>query len=981
MAGGLPASVTTEIEFTTGTWTDVSVYVVGESGMGGTAGRADEYSDPSPRTWNFSLRNDDGRFTPDNPLSPYYPNVIENKRIRVTITKSATNYRWFTGYVLTWTPAFSDGDSTVGEVDVQAADLMATLARKTGESHYVEQARYQARFNASSCDTWTFGGSNASQVFVNSGVPNSLGVSGTAKMISSSASDGSWSVGTPDKLLLDGQLDFVPKATSHVGPVLRIKPGASIYQLEFFLSIPTTTTFLTGNFGTIADFVTESGDLFSLRLVNDATYGMCLAFYGASAIYNVWSATANMNDGLWRKITMYTNGAGFLWSNVDDSVTQFLWNTSTFDITAATRIYFGGQLGGPNREGKQSNCYPFSIAGIDIQYSATGVFGYYANGQVNVVADQTRFRRLAGYCLPFLELRHYADLTVTSGLATVTVPTPRFSSADIGAGLLSSFFDSNTVITAVTSPTSITVSSNAYASSAVADANVGPVIIGSDTDSRQVAEVSPQGSGMTEAFHTLARAVGGAFWCDPNGRPTLIRASAMRPTTPLASVDIEGDTVGDSLVLRRGADAVPTRVTVSGPIGDVKVINTAAEQPTLVGSPGVVRELSVSAACRDEIDAQILAGYYLSRSKALRVSQLSIDLVHASTDFYALFLGGGLRPGARLRLTGLSSAVFGSTTLDVIVQGWSESWAVGKDAKALFTFDLAPADQPVEGVLDDAEYGRFAADGTLALAFDITNAATSIGIIPTVSGAAVLSTSAGDYPLDLSVLGERMTVSGVPSTATRTNLVTNPSFETNTTGWSGAPSTYTAAAIARSSVRSYLGSWSLATTWPTGSAGASALQWTAAGLTIGQKYAFSVWAYVPAGSPRVRVADLFGTMTGFAASRLDTTGTTDGWVRLGFVATATAASHFFGLVTQDAAVSGQCVFADAALLELVTGTQGVGAYFDGANGGSWTGTAHASTSTVTAQNVTVTRGVSPTPARAHTAGEDVEIWHAAALAG
>jgi hypothetical protein len=130
--------------------------------------------------------------------------VIENKRFRVTITRGVTPYRWFTGYVLTWTPAFGDGNSSTGEVVVQAGDLMATLARKTGESHYVEQARYLARFNGSSCDTWTFGGANASQVFVNSGVPNTLGQSGTAKIVQTPSSVGSWGVGTPDKLLLDG---------------------------------------------------------------------------------------------------------------------------------------------------------------------------------------------------------------------------------------------------------------------------------------------------------------------------------------------------------------------------------------------------------------------------------------------------------------------------------------------------------------------------------------------------------------------------------------------------------------------------------------------------------------------------------------------------------------------------------------------------------------------------------------------------------
>ena len=80
------ASSTVEIEFTSGTWTDVTSYLAYEQGMAGTFGRASEFDDVSQGTWSCTLRNDDGRFTPNNPVSPYFPGVVENVRLRVTVT-------------------------------------------------------------------------------------------------------------------------------------------------------------------------------------------------------------------------------------------------------------------------------------------------------------------------------------------------------------------------------------------------------------------------------------------------------------------------------------------------------------------------------------------------------------------------------------------------------------------------------------------------------------------------------------------------------------------------------------------------------------------------------------------------------------------------------------------------------------------------------------------------------------------------------
>lgn len=87
MATGLLSSITIEIEFTAGVWTDVSSSVKGDS-IAIRVGRQDAASDSQPGTLALDLDNIDGTFTPDNPLSAYYPNFIEGKRIRVSATGS-----------------------------------------------------------------------------------------------------------------------------------------------------------------------------------------------------------------------------------------------------------------------------------------------------------------------------------------------------------------------------------------------------------------------------------------------------------------------------------------------------------------------------------------------------------------------------------------------------------------------------------------------------------------------------------------------------------------------------------------------------------------------------------------------------------------------------------------------------------------------------------------------------------------------------
>src|SRR3546814_5288438 len=115
-------------------------------------GRRDERSETSPYSATLTVRNQDGRFTPDNPASPYYPNVKLGKRIRVTVTVGATTSDRFTGYVTSWPVMFPGGtvaDATVSFTDRLGERDSRPKFRSVPEEAVLSQDRKSTRLNSS----------------------------------------------------------------------------------------------------------------------------------------------------------------------------------------------------------------------------------------------------------------------------------------------------------------------------------------------------------------------------------------------------------------------------------------------------------------------------------------------------------------------------------------------------------------------------------------------------------------------------------------------------------------------------------------------------------------------------------------------------------------------------------------------------------------------------------------------------------------
>ena len=101
-------TATCEIAFATNpsatpTWTDVTAYLMD---FEITRGRQAELNRMEAGTATITLNNIDRRFDPSNAGSPYAPNVLPVRRIRLSATYNAVTYRLFSGYIETWPPTY-----------------------------------------------------------------------------------------------------------------------------------------------------------------------------------------------------------------------------------------------------------------------------------------------------------------------------------------------------------------------------------------------------------------------------------------------------------------------------------------------------------------------------------------------------------------------------------------------------------------------------------------------------------------------------------------------------------------------------------------------------------------------------------------------------------------------------------------------------------------------------------------------------------
>lgn len=127
MAGSFWPTVSVQINFSGSTWTDVTAYV---QAIVASRGRKYELDDPRAGTLTIQLDNKDGRFDPSNTSSPYNPNVLLYKQIRVVCTQGSFSNTIWAGYVERWPQTYRDMGNWQ-TTPLQAVDVLGALKQKT----------------------------------------------------------------------------------------------------------------------------------------------------------------------------------------------------------------------------------------------------------------------------------------------------------------------------------------------------------------------------------------------------------------------------------------------------------------------------------------------------------------------------------------------------------------------------------------------------------------------------------------------------------------------------------------------------------------------------------------------------------------------------------------------------------------------------------------------------------------------------------
>lgn len=364
---------------------------------------------------------------------------------------------------------------------------------------------------------------------------------------------------------------------------------------------------------------------------------------------------------------------------------------------------------------------------------------------------------------------------------------------------------------------------------------------------------------------------------------------------------------------------------------------STADPPDGVGRYPVQEAVSLAsdAQVADQASIRLMFGTIdEERYPSVQVSRTTPAVVANSTLNNSLL---AVNVGHKLAIDDMPSLQVAPGQVGQIIQGWVERLSSKEHS---FVFNTTPATPWTFGLIEDDELGRFDTAGS-ELASSATSTATTLSVATTADP--IWTYSAEEVPFDVTIGGEVITVDFVGQV-----LNSNPTFETNTTGW-----TATSAILTRSSTVAKKGSWSGLLT---STAGASPrVEASLVAATAGTVYRAVGWLYAPSTLPSqasINVNWFNAGSTYLSTSSNDKTLTAGVWTVYDTTFTAPAntafASIVFSLVGTPGA--GQLVFGDEIRLVPLT------------------------TYNASPQTFTVTRSVNGV-VKAHSSGADVRLTH------
>lgn len=708
------------------TWVDVTGSVeLGDAALEETFGASGQFADVAASTVSFQLDNVDGAFTPDNPASPHYGRLTEGAAMR-WIASSYINSaglirsRWMTGEITSLLPAFPGDVAAWSRVIVSGVDLLARLERHELRDVLTEQTLYD---NAQAL--WLLDDPLGSEVAAESSryTVDPLTPAGNVAQIGWSGGNGLAFDGLPT-LALNGDIE-APR-----GWLTGTLPGGYT-MVELWFTI-TADALHTG--------VSETPILFASTTGTGETRTIYLTDAGRLRQNGSLAESKVVTDGqVHHVLYLYDPTFNVLGLELDgSSFSSPPLGSAQPAVTGAT-IHVGG-YGDVNLSGFANPvAWPGTISRVAVGNNADRAAWrqHYALGTTMQETTRQRIARLLSFLggNPVSALADSPAYPMSGGYRWLTA---------LSSGAVDKFSD---------------------------------VIVGPQ---------ETQGKSVLAALQEVMRLEGGRMWThqlddratgvtrvDPTSDSVIVFGGrgTYRPAAVALTLDVEGDLDGQPK-LERNARGQVAIVTASARTRAVTVTDTAIR--SRIGN--VSAQVAVPAAAQLEL-------LFMAQDRIAQTAQVRLRLVGLSIDpatgptaardapFAHVQFGTRWAPllalshGDRLRLVGLPVKQLGFGQIDGYFVGATVMHSIGGSR---YQLRFSAADMPAESLIGDDLYGRAAADGDLKLNAGITASATSMQVKFTSVG---LSVDSGDYPLDLDVAGERVTVAAAPAGATSPQTV------------------------------------------------------------------------------------------------------------------------------------------------------------------------------------------------------------------
>ena len=391
------------------TYTDESAYVKADDGHAIRIRRGGE-SDGELQIGTLTCTLDNalpaglpgslGRFTPNNALSPLHPYVEDGAwtEFRVTRSPAAESIR-HQGRITLGTPVLPDGDFASSQVDVEAIDMLGTVAGRDLDCDFVERWRNESETSTTECYPFDEDTSTPT-TFRNIGSGT-----GTARLVAAASRQGKAALVDADGIELDGAVELTP-STSGIGPVVIGDTSiASGSVNSVVLSFRTTDrTAAAGPDKYVAVGLDVAGAVvWSLRLKDNA--GQCdLNLYDetgafvATLVFGFASIGEAEGDGEWYSLHLQWIG-GAQWAflrRASDNVLVFGTTTAAIDMRSMDSVVLGGLSTAKKGPGRQTNCVHATFGALAISTSTNSHSTYLQPNAITPV--QTRFVDLNLYC-------------------------------------------------------------------------------------------------------------------------------------------------------------------------------------------------------------------------------------------------------------------------------------------------------------------------------------------------------------------------------------------------------------------------------------------------------------------------------------------------------------------------------------------------------------------------------------------------------